>query len=516
MRNQCTECDEFEAKCQCKRPSFIQVTEEKDWKNLKTMPTKKDKGTPDVKKKTKGMIGDVFVESILYQNIPYFLINDGGVVGIVERLTHENVIYEPLQSDEVGYFPYNFDSMYLSLLKNNPPTRQQILDDLKKIVDTYIDANQIDRNLILGDLLLSYCQDWIDTLHFVYFVGETESGKSSGLHLFRWLGYRPLYGEDIPNADIYNFLGTEEEAAGTICEDEAQEININREKIRTYKNSYSRGATKARIIGVDSTRKRQVYYKTFCLKLFAGESIPDDKGFGERLAVIYMTEGQPEGNIKRLSNEQKSHLMHLRNKMIYWKVANYHKGLQPVVSHLTKRDQELWEDFLKITNGTSYFTGSLEVVNHFTKQRHEKIWGSLESRIYKLVIRALNDDFTLQMEAFWHNLTDITAIQTELSGSTDRQTFYPNDYNVKVTRNSLAKIFEQKFKATKQIKYHTKSDKSKMQITMYKFDAKTLLKLSNKYNVEDLPLFISGRSDVSGKLDDHIDDVDHFKETDST
>lgn len=516
MRNQCTECDKFEAKCQCKRPSFIKVTEEKDWKNLKTSPVKKDKGVPNVKKKTKGMIGDIFVESILYEMQPYFLINDGGTVALSERITHENVIYEPLQADEVGYFPYNFDATYFLLLRNNSPTRQQILDDLKKIVDAYIDASQIDRNLILGDLFLSYCQDWIDTLHYIYFVGETESGKSSGLHLFRWLGYRPLYGEDIPNADIYNFLGTEEEATGTICEDEAQEIYINREKIRTYKNSYSRGATKARIVGADSTRKRQVYYKTFCLKLFAGESIPDDKGFGERLAVIYMTEGQPEGNIKRLSDEQKSHLMMIRNKMLYWKVANYHKGLKPVVSHLTKRDQELWEDFLKVTNGTSYFTDSLEVVNHFTKQRHEKIWNSLESRIYKLVIHALNDDFTLQMEAFWYNLTDITPTQTELSGTLDKQTFHPNDYNIKITRNSLAKIFEQKFKATKQSKYHTRPDKSKMKITKYKFDAKTLLKLSNKYNVKDLPVFISGGSGTCGSPDDNVDHVDHFKEVDST
>jgi len=119
MHNQCTECDKFEGECTCEHPSFIKVSEEKDWKEAeKTVKKlKKVKEAPDVRKKTKGMIGDTYVESILYEGNPCFLTNHDGKVWIQERIEHEGVIYEPLKANEVGYFPYNYTKFYFSLLR---------------------------------------------------------------------------------------------------------------------------------------------------------------------------------------------------------------------------------------------------------------------------------------------------------------------------------------------------------------------------------------------------------------
>jgi len=197
MRNQCTECDEFEGKCKCKRPSFQQVSESKDWKSVKSKETK----TPDVTEIIKGKIGNLFVESIMYDNQPCFLVNDNGRIRKSIRETIDGVIYTPI-TQERGYPSYSFDKLYLDLLINNPPTKESILDQLGKLVDFYLVADQTTKSLVLGDLLLTYSMEWIDTVHFPYVVGETESGKSTILHLFRRIGYRPQYGEDIPAADI--------------------------------------------------------------------------------------------------------------------------------------------------------------------------------------------------------------------------------------------------------------------------------------------------------------------------
>lgn len=489
MHYLCPECDRSaktveklkEIGCTCKIEPWLMTDPKDHVTSVKKKPTKTEL-KPETRK-TKGRIGPHYVESIIVDGKPLFICNVKGELQLAEKIEQEEEIFVPLAADESGYYPYRFDKMMLDLLKNNPPTKEGILDEIKAIIDDYIVASERDKHLILGDLLLSYCQEWIDTVHFPFFVGETESGKSSALHLFRHLGYRCLYGEDIPNADIYNFLGTDEEATGTICEDEAQEIAANREKIRTYKNSYSRGALKPRILAVDSKHKRQVFYKTFCLKLFAGERIPVDKGFVERLAIVHMTEGSPKRNIKRLTADEKEKLRHLRNKLLIWKVLHIDEGLERFDSGLTKRDQELWEDFLSVTHDTKYFDACQDVVKYYTKQRHQAIWNSLESRVLKLAIDRFGKKLSISFESFWQYLINE---QGELRGTLDKETFLPHEFPTKVTRNSLAKMLEEKFKARKVSRYETVENKKHLR-TEYVFDLETVKQLVEKYNIE-LPI----------------------------
>ena len=487
---QCTECDKKKGECKCEKPTFTIFLNKKDHKTIQNKSqTKKEI------KKVKGRLGKHYFESILADGKPVFLCNINDSLKLAEKFEVNNTIYKPIEAAECGYFPYNFTKLYFDLLKNNPPTKEELLDEIKAKIDYFIDIIERDKHLILADLFLSYCQEWVDTLHFPFFVGETESGKSTALHLFRWLGYRCLYGEDIPNADIYNFLGTDEEAAGTICEDEAQELNYSKEKIRTYKNSYSRGALKPRIIGNDN-QKKQVFYKTFCLKLFAGEKTPEDKGFRERLAIVHMTEGTPKGNIKRMTKEEKESLQSLRNKLLIWKVININKGLDRSPSKLVKRDQELWEDFLSVMKNTKYYQTCNDVVKYYTKQRHEAIWNSIEAGIFKLLIQKINEESRIHLESFWNYLC---FEQEEISGDLDKQTFLPHDYSKKITRNFLSRLFEDKFQAKRTTKYEVIEGKKHLK-TEYLFDLDILQRLVTKYNVSISidNLILCGRSGGSG------------------
>ena len=207
-----------------------------------------------LEKKVKGWIGDVFVESVIADGNPVFMCNEDGKVKLANRIAHDGITYVPLDKNECGYKPYEFTKLEYELLVNNPPTKQQLLEKSWKITEHFIDTTEVNKTLIAVDLVLSYCMEWIDSVHFPYFVGETESGKSTALYLFKWSGYRNLYSNDIPHADIYNFLGTGEESCGTISEDEAQDMWRDRNKIATYKNSYCRGSLKP-IINTTSNTK---------------------------------------------------------------------------------------------------------------------------------------------------------------------------------------------------------------------------------------------------------------------
>ena len=508
---QCINCDKKKGECKCKNPQFISFLDKKDHKSIEKKLEKEEK-KKEVKK-VKGRINkDIFVESIILDGKPVFLCNVKDKIQVAEKLPFENGINRPLDENEYGYMPYCFDKFNLNLILNNLPTKQELFEKCKRLIDHYIDICERDKHLILGDLFVSYQQDKIDTLHFPFFVGETESGKSSVLHLFKWLSYRFLLSEDLPNADVYNFLGTDEEATGTIGEDEAQELTKNREKIRTYKNSYSRGSVKPRIINTDSSNKRQIFYKTFGLKLFAGEKVPEDKGFKERLAIIHMTEGLPKGNIKRLNAEEKQTFLSLRNQLLIWKIKTINEKLPSINSGLEKRDQELWEDFQAITSDTTFYQQCKNVVKYYTQQRHQVIWNSIESRLFKLIIQRFKERTTINLEEFWQYLTSEENLQEELLGRLDKQTFYPHDFGIKVTRNYLASLFEDKFQAKRETKYIVEG-KKKHKLTTYVFDLEVVRKLSQKYNI--MPVILSGGSGGSGKLIDAYDNhVDHLKQLD--
>jgi len=510
MKYQCSFCDTVSDKsddekfdsCRMNNHEIIYFIEDGDpnpadtAEALEATPTKKsDKSKKQIITKVKGSVGnDLYVESVLVDSKPQFLAKrlDSGDITVKEIIEIDGIKFKPLEANECGYAPYAFTSAEVNELTNIVLSKEKILDEVKEQIDRFIVAKDLDKHLILGDILLTYCQEWISTLHFPFFVGETESGKSTVLHLGKYLNYRCLYGEDLPNADIYNFLGSDEEGCGTIAEDEAQDIVGYKEKIRTYKNSYSKNSFKARMLMLQN-KKQQVYYKTFCPKWFAGEKIPQDKGFLERLAIIYMIEGIPTSNIKRASKDEKKILNQIRNKLLVWKLQNIGKPFSTVDSELKGRDQELWEDFLSGVSGTKYFTKCQNVVNYYVNQRQETIRNSLESKLFNLLLEKLDKEFHLNFINYW---TFITQDNPQFDGSfknNSERTFYPDDYPEKITHHSLAKIIDYKFQGKKLQTKFRDDNNVQHQSTLYQFKKDVLQALVKKYGVGlpiDSPLYV--------------------------
>jgi len=499
MHFQCTSCDTTAknrndlSDCLELRHEILEFIDNEDHplenpiKQKSSKPSKKNQKT-----KVKGIIGKIFVESILLNGKPYFLCYDKqtGTVIPKDTIEYDDVHYIPLASEEYGYVPYSFSDEELDELITENTSKEKILDSLKDFIDESINANENIKHLILGDLFLTYCQERITTTHFLYFVGETESGKSSALHLFKILGYRCLYGVDIPVADVYNFLGLDEEATGIIAEDEAQELGFNRDKIRLYKNSYAKGSLKPIIFMLKNGRK-QVFYKTFCFKVFAGEKVPTDKGFNERLAVIHMVQGHIEKNIKRLDRHDLLSLERLRKQLLVWKIKNIENSFDQSDSGLKARDQELWEDYLRLLTGTKYENISKRVVQFYTTQRHEKIWNSLEARIFKLVVENITN-CELVFESLWGSITS----GLEISGDLEKGTYIDHDTGKKVSKNSLAKLLDEKFQGTRKFRYSETNGKTR-KTTYYVFEQSIIEKLSTKYNVSmNLNNFPSGTSGI--------------------
>ena len=504
-------------------PRYIQHVEKfkncnwtSDFNPLKDcMPPKKQEKVIE-KIKVKGKIGDVFVESIFLDDIPYFLCSkqNDNTLFTMDKIKDGNITYLPLSTLQ-PYDHYSYTSEEINQFNITKPTKEQLLDSVSKQIDHFIVATPIAKTLTTVDLFLSYCMEHIDTVHFPFYVGENESGKSSCAHAFKNLGYRPLYSLDITTPNIYQFLGQDEEGQGIIVEDEAQEIYRDSEKIRLYKGAYSRGSKIVRIVGADGHNRAQMTFLLYGLKVFAGEKLPHDKGILERLAVVKMIEGTPEGNIKRLTSLEKQELVSLRKAMLAWKVQNYWIGLPQITTDLKNRDRELWEDFLRVAYGTKYYDDATRVVKYYTNQRHDAIHNSLESKLFRIIINRLDDKLEINIQELWSYIvsSDNDILHGKLEGA---QTFKLDEFSDKLTLHKIVSLIKDKFNGSP-IERTAKGDDGKYHVkTSYSFKAEPLLKLVDKYGIEipslDHPLYEGQKGQNSHDLADQSDHYDqHVK-----
>jgi hypothetical protein len=230
--------------------------------------------------------------------------------------------------------------------------------------------------------------------------------------------------------------------------------------------------------------KYQVFYKTFCCKWFAGENVPQDKGFIERLVIVYMLGGKPRGNLKNASFKEKQFLNKMRNKLLLWKMQNIGKEFQRVDCGLSGRDQELWQDFLSLFHGTMFEKQSREVADHYLKQRRDSIRESVEAKIFRSIEPSLEQSLVIESVKLW----DLVTNSDELPGKLDeytRRTFYLDEFDRKLTQNSLADIVKFKFQAKKKVRYEKVNGKRR-KITSYIFDEEILKFLSEKYHTNSL------------------------------
>ena len=177
------------------------------------------------KTKVKGKIANIHVESVMVDGKPMFLCSkkDEKSVFVQDYVVHDGITYVPVQNLQ-PYDNYSFTAEEIEKLNSEPSSKESLLENIEEQTNRYIVASTISKDLTTIDIFMSYCMEQVDTVHFPFYVGETESGKSSCAHLFKNLAYRCLYSLDMTTPNVYQFLGQDEEGQGVIVEDEAQGI----------------------------------------------------------------------------------------------------------------------------------------------------------------------------------------------------------------------------------------------------------------------------------------------------
>ena len=346
--------------------------------------------------KASGHAEQGYYESIYYNSKPAFLTINKTEFKIIEEVTAEQEQFLPKEyPNEFPYEPYSY-------YEGSPPNREELFWKVRAEFNLFLDLESIWKDYLAAFVLLSYQQEKLRTVPYVYFVGDNESGKTVALSLLNWLCYRPMLGVTIPSADVYGYL-EDSDSPGTILEDEAQGLYKDLDKAKIYKAGYKQGAVVPRTM-ITQNKRFIKYFRVFCLKGCAAEEIPRVKGLLERFIFISMTEGYPRKDWADLNKEDEARLRELRNILLKWRLITKENELPEIELPVKGRLKELWKPIIQVVYGLTVEKDLRAQLEALQKERLNEKINTLEGHIVKVVCELFVPDQPLVFSDLWDRL----------------------------------------------------------------------------------------------------------------
>jgi hypothetical protein len=333
----------------------------------------------------------------------------------------EYTIIKPFEPTSYMSRPYRFNSVegFQELVEN---IRTKDLDALykkaKSIWIKYVDADDFHISLCAADTIFTYFQDKIGLTHYLFFVGGNTSGKSNNLTVLHYLAYRNMMDSGMTAPNMYTFLGSGEEGIGTICEDEADNIDLDNDKMKVYKNGYTTGKPYHRI-DTSFGGRVQGRFNTFSFKACAAEKLPDSvtaKGFRERIIELPCVYGFPQYDILEVENpagdevyEQLLEELHtMRNSLLIYRLLHFHEKIPDVKLNIRNREKQLFKPVIRVFQATQILKELLPLISNYVSQKRESKANTLHVFLYDLIKRLIKTQNTYELGSslIWNVIKD--------------------------------------------------------------------------------------------------------------
>jgi hypothetical protein len=366
--------------------------------------------------------GDLLAEAIIVGGKPCFAVA-APKVGNPDEVSI--ILQESIQLDEITILkPFEFTSYinkpYIFKSKQEfdkliEDTRGTNLDSLyrnvKSIWNKYVDADDFHISICAADTIFTYFQDKIGLTHYLFFVGGNNSGKSNNLTVLHFLTYRNMLSSGMTSANIYQFLGNGEEGVGTICEDEADNIDEIHamDKMRIYKNGYTTGIP---VFRTDTSFGRKQYkFNTFCFKAFAAERLPDSlkaKGFNQRTIELPCVYGFPKYDISEVANpagddeyqQLLDELLEIRNTLLVFRLLHFKDKIPDIKLNIQNREKQLFKPVLRIFQNTETTLNELlPIISKYVSQKRESNANTLHAFLYRTIKELIEAQDTYELES---------------------------------------------------------------------------------------------------------------------
>jgi hypothetical protein len=353
----------------------------------------------------------------------------------------EQTVYRPLGNENYIHKPYTFDSeedfyAKVNFVKNHKMcTLDAIYQTVKRVWSQYIDAE--DEHLIIcaADTIFTYFQDVIGLTHYLWFVGDNDSGKSNNLWVLNYLAYRNMMSLGISAANVYQFLGSGEEGIGTICEDEANQIDEDKDKMELAKSGYTKGLPIVKISISNDGQRHQRRYNTFCFKAYSAEKAPDPvkaKGLIQRLVKLRCIAGDPSADILEVVNpmgdeemlDLLKELHGIRNLLLCYRLEHRNDKIPNIKVNLKNREKQLFKPLLRLFYGTEAMNEVQRALSKYVNERRKAKLSGINAFLIQLIRDMLQEasynDLTISQTGIFEVPThDIwTKVQTQTDATT--------------------------------------------------------------------------------------------------
>ena len=434
---------------------------------------KEDKEKPKPKlHKTSGNSKQGYCEAIYANGKPAFLTVKNGSFHIFEEVSTDKDNFLPKEyPNEFPYEPYGY-------YEGNLPSLEELYWKVRAEFNLFLDLESNWKDYLAACVLLSYQQEKLRTIPYVYFVGDNESGKTVCLSLFNWLCYRPMLGVTIPPADVYGYLD-DSDTPGTILEDEAQGLYKDLDKAKIYKAGYKKGAVVPRTM-ITQNKRFIKYFRVFCFKACAAEEMPHVKGLLERFIFIPMTEGYPTKDWADLNKDDEQRFRELRNILLKWRLSTVEAELPEIELPVKGRLKELWKPIIQVTAGLTIEKDLRAQLEHLQKDRLSEKTNTLEGHLVKVVCELYNPETPLVSSEIWDGLVK------DLEGKLDEKK--PN----KMDTPEFGEVTKQKIGYRLREVLNGKKTKVRLQdgpAWVYSFDQEKLKRVAKKYGCQLVPKF---------------------------
>ncbi|MCJ7430371.1 hypothetical protein MUO83_04045 [Candidatus Bathyarchaeota archaeon] len=427
------------------------------------------------KLKDSGILTEGCYETIYDNGKPLFLKLNGGTFSLVETIEVNEETFSPKERQNIPYEAYG-------CIEDPIPSLGELARLIRSEFETWVDVEPIWKDVLTACVLLTYQQEKLQTVPYLFLYGDNESGKTTVMQVLQNLCYRPMFGITIPSADLYGYL-EDSDGQGCILEDEIQGIQEDTDKLKIYKAGYKQGAVVPRTLMTAFDRIIK-YYRTFCFKACAGEQISPMKGFNERFLFIAMVEGLPPKEWADLSREDKTRMQNLRNMLLKWRMMTRGSELPDVELSVKGRLKELWKPILQITSGLPLYNGLYNFVDEQRKARLRGRQDTLEGKIVKVVIDLYNEAEvqieSLPFKRIWLELV------SELNGKLNENK--PNEMDTSdfftVTKNRIGYRLREILSGETKVTREKDSEGNWISTKAYLFNHEKLRRVAKKYGYE--------------------------------
>jgi hypothetical protein len=433
--------------------------------------------------KVSGIADQGNYEAVYQKGKPAFLTLNKDVFKVCEEVTVEGESFIAKEyPNEFPYEPYGF-------FEGSLPNREDLFWKVREEFGLFLDLEGIWKDYLAACVLISYQQEKLRTVPYVYFVGDNESGKTVALNLLNWLCYRPMLGVTIPSADIYGYLD-ESEAPGTILEDEAQGLHRDMDKSKIYKAGYKKGAVVPRTM-ITQNKRFIKYFRVFGLKACAAEEIPRVKGLLERFIFIAMVKGYPNKDWADFNKEDETRLRNLRNMLLKWRLATKEMELPEVDLPVKGRLKELWKPIIQFVSGLTIEVDLRAHLELLQKERLSEKTNTLEGHIVKVVCELYVQGQPLSYLDIWE------ALVADLGGKLDDKK--PNKMDTaefgEITKQKIGYRLREVLSG-KKIKVRGQEGPARN----YEFEHEKLTRIAKKYGCGLVPKFPTETSSKASSI----------------